>query len=155
MLLSLGQTVAYAAVAYYLDVKDFRPLPPEPEPFKTPQAVIAAMDDDVRKEYELIGATDERGGDETANNEKEATAAEEEKKEVGGHEDVDEEDPMHATGDRGSREEKIRTVDESAVVYRHLRKAYPKPGGGVTLLLGAPKVSQAVRILWISQLFSI
>jgi hypothetical protein len=54
ILLSVGKTVAFALLAWYLDVKHLLPLKAPSAPFHTPPEAVAALDDDVRAEHELI-----------------------------------------------------------------------------------------------------
>jgi hypothetical protein len=60
-LLSFGKSIAFAWMSWWMDVKNLRPLPPPSVPFSTPPQVVAALDDDVRREYEIVNASD--GGD--------------------------------------------------------------------------------------------
>jgi len=60
-LLSFGKSVGFAWISWWMDVKNLRPMPPPSEPYATPPQVVAALDDDVRREYEIVNASD--GGD--------------------------------------------------------------------------------------------
>ena len=107
-LLSVGKTVTFAAVTFYLDIKNLLPLAP-PIPFRTPQAELDAMDDDVRGEYMLVN-----GMENAVIAAAVATSANSSSAEEG-----------EAMGGSAAAALPFAGADNTAVVLKHLRKVYP------------------------------